>query len=62
VLPLHGSTAEPLHVAAEPLHAAAEPIANPAADESAVDPLHVAANPVADGATLTETSFLCVHV
>jgi hypothetical protein len=62
VLPLHGSTAEPLYVAVEPLHAAAEPIANPAADESAVDPLHVAANPVADGATLTETSFLCVRV
>jgi hypothetical protein len=55
VLPLHGSTAEPLHVAAEPT-------ANPAADESAAEPLHVAANPIADGATLTETSFLCVHV
>jgi hypothetical protein len=51
-----------------PLHkCATESIANPIAVESVADlaatePLHSVVDPVAAGATLTQTSYLCVQV
>jgi hypothetical protein len=57
VLPLHECATESI---ANPI--AVESVADLAATESATEPLHSVVDPVAAGATLIETSCLCVQV
>jgi hypothetical protein len=51
LLPLQEATADPLHAAADPTTV-----------ESTTEPPHAAVDPTAVGATLTETTSLCVWV